>query len=100
MLKLHHFILLVALSVDGGTVLPQPGPPKPDGGAGAGSASAQGRDGGVVEPKPVIMDGTPWPDKPRLLTTLDGRAIVAARAAIWDLTDLFVKNDKRFEGHC
>ncbi|MBN1207611.1 MAG: hypothetical protein JXB05_22290 [Myxococcaceae bacterium] len=35
-----------------------------------------------------------------MLTTLDGRAIVAARAAIWDLTDLLVKNDRRFEGHC
>jgi hypothetical protein len=101
MLKLHHFILLVALSVDGGTITPQPDPSKSDAGtAAADSASVQGRDGGACEPRPAILEGTPWPEKPRLLATLDGRAIIAARAGIWELMDYFVKYDKRFAGSC
>jgi hypothetical protein len=101
MVKLHHFILLVALSMDGGTVTPQPDPPKPDAGtAAADSAGVQGRDGGACEPRPAFLAGTPWPEKPRLLATLDGRAIIAARAGIWELTDYFVKYDKRFAGSC
>jgi hypothetical protein len=101
MLKLHHFILIAALSVDEGTVTPQSDPPKPDAGiAAADSASVQGRDGGAREPRPAILAGTPWPEQPRLLATLDARAIIAARSAIWELIDLFVKNDKRFAGSC
>ena len=101
MLKLHHFLLLVALSVDGGIATPQPEPPKPDAGiAAADSTSAQGRDGGACEPRPAILEGTPWPEQPRLLATLDARAIIAARSAEWDLIDRFVKNDKRFAGSC
>jgi hypothetical protein len=101
MLKLHHFLLLVALSVDGGTATPQADPPKPDVGiAAADPASVQGRDGGACEPRPAILEGTPWPEKPRLLATLDARAIIAARSAEWELIDRFVKSDKRFAGSC
>ena len=101
MLKLHHFILLAALSMDGGPIPPQPGPKEPDAGTGAAdSAREHGRDGGAVEPKPVVMEGTPWPDKPRLLTTLDGSAIVAAYIAIRERMNLLVKEDKRNAGIC
>jgi hypothetical protein len=101
MLKLHHFILLVALSVDGGIITPQPDPSKSDAGtAAADSASVQGRDGGACEPRPAILEGTPWTEKPRLLATLDGRAIIAARAGVWEFMDYLVKYDKRFAGSC
>jgi hypothetical protein len=101
MLKLHQFILLVALSVDGGTVTPQPDPPKPDAGiVAADSANVQGRDGGACEPRPAILEGTPWPEQPRLLATLDARAIIAARSAIRKLVDLFEKSYPRDKEHC
>lgn len=101
MLKLHHFILLIALSVDGGTGSAQPDPPKPDAGTATGdSTRVHERDGGSCEPRPAILEGTPWPEKPRLLATLDGSAIIAARAAIRQLMERFVKNDPRFAGSC
>ena len=101
MLKLHHLILLIALSADGGTAPPLPSPVDPDAGtAAADSARAQERDGGACEPRPAIREGTPWPEKPQLLATLDGRAIIAARSAIRNLMDLFAKSDPRYAGHC
>jgi len=101
MLNLHHFLLLVALSVDGGTATPQPDPPKPDAGiAAADSASVQGRDGGACEPRPAILERTPWPEQPRLLATLDGRAIIAARSAIRKPIELFEKSYPRYTDHC
>jgi hypothetical protein len=86
MMNLHQFILLAALSMDGGAIPPQPVP--------------QGPDAGTAAPKPVILEGTSWPEKPRLLTTLDGRAIVAANIAIRERMKLLVKEDKRNAGIC
>ena len=101
MLKLHHFILLAALSVDGGALTPRSDPSRPDAGiAAADSARVQGRDGGACEPRPAILEGTPWSAQPRLLATVDARAIIAARAGIGELMDYFVKYDKRFAGSC
>lgn len=72
-----------------------------DAGIAAGdSASVQGRDGGPCEPRPAILEGTPWPEPPRLLATLDARAIIAARSAQWEVISRFVKHDKRFAGSC
>ena len=48
------------------------------------------------------MDGLRWPeeDELRLLTLLDGRAIVAAHAAIQEQRARFAKEDKKYAGHC
>ncbi|XXF79217.1 hypothetical protein P2318_05540 [Myxococcaceae bacterium GXIMD 01537] len=52
--------------------------------------------------KPVIVDGIRWPEdeEMRLLTSLDGRAIVAAHAAVQELMARFAKEDKRYVGSC
>lgn len=100
MLKPQYFVLLAALLVCGGTVTAQPNPPQLDAGTGGDLASLQDKEGGTVERKPGAMDDTHRPSKPRWLTTLDGRAIAAARAAIQDLMARSVKEDKRNAGNC
>lgn len=130
MLRPQHFILLASLLVDGGTAVPPSASPAPDAGAvsepvspaapdaGAVSApvspaapdagaagapaSASAPDAGKPPRKPVIVDGFRWPedDELRLLTVLDGRAVVAAHAAIQDLRARFAKEDKKYAGHC
>ncbi|MBN1209094.1 MAG: hypothetical protein JXB05_29820 [Myxococcaceae bacterium] len=50
--------------------------------------------------KPIVVDGIRWPDEARLLTTLDGRAIVAAHAAVQDLLGRFAVKGIRFSGRC
>jgi hypothetical protein len=95
MLRTHHFFLLVALLVDGGTVAPQPSPSVMDAGTGI-----PGPDAGTVARKPTIVNGIRWPEETQLLATLDGRAIMAAHAAMQDLMARFAKEDKRFVGHC
>jgi hypothetical protein len=98
--KFHHFNLLIALSMCGGIATAQPKPPQLDAGARADSASLQMRDGGDAESKSVILESKHGSGRPRLLATLDGRAVVAAQAAIRDLRERFVKQDKRNAGSC
>ena len=50
--------------------------------------------------KPIIVDGIRWPEEPRLLTVLDGRAIVAAHAAVQELEDRFALKGLKFFGRC
>lgn len=116
MLRPHHFILLVSLLADGGTTTSPSGHSEPDAGTAAAPApltapdagatgapaSPPAPDAGTVARKPVIIDGFRWPedDELRLLTLLDGRAIVAAHAAIQAQMALFAKEDKRYIGHC
>ncbi len=116
MLRPQHFILLASLLMDGGTVAPQSVPPAPDAGAvetpansprphvgttGA-PASPPKPDAGTPARKPVIIDGFRWPEDEelRLLTLLDGRAIVAAHAALQEQRARFAKEDKRYVGSC
>jgi hypothetical protein len=102
MLRPHHIILLASLLVDGGTVAPPPAPSGPDAGTVAAPPSSPALDAGTAARKPVIVDGIRWPedDEVRLLTTLDGRAIVAANAAIQDLMARLAKEDRRYVGSC
>jgi hypothetical protein len=48
------------------------------------------------------VDGLRWPEEEelRLLTLLDGRAVVAAHAAIQEQRARFAKEDKKYAGHC
>src|SRR5687767_8692046 len=86
MLKPQYFMALLVLTIHGGTAMSQPSPLQPDGGTDAGLASLEERHGGI--------------GGPRLLTTLDGRAIAAAYAAVGGRRDLFLKEDKRSAGIC
>lgn len=77
-------------------------PPAPDSGTVSASAPPSKPDAGAPVHKPVIVDGFRWPEDEQLrpLTLLDGRAIVAAHAAIQAQRELFAKADKKFAGHC
>jgi hypothetical protein len=46
-----------------------------------------------------MVDGR-WPDDMKTLATLDGRAVMAAHAAMQELMALQVKEDRRFAGSC
>jgi hypothetical protein len=50
--------------------------------------------------KPVIINGIRWPDEVQTLATLDGRAIVAAHAAMAHLLARLAKDAKDYAGHC
>jgi hypothetical protein len=54
----------------------------------------------AVLPKPLIVDGIRWPEETRFLTLLDGRAIVAAHAAVQDLFERFVRKGIGFSQRC
>jgi hypothetical protein len=95
MLKPQYVILLAALCISGGIATAQSNPQRVDAGAGAGSSSPQAWDGGTGEHKPATTAG-----QPRLLASLDGRAIAAAYAAIRELIVRAVKEDKRYAGIC
>ncbi len=59
-----------------------------------------GADAGTAARKPFIVNGIRWPEEVRTLTTLDGRAILAAHAAMQDLMARMAKEDSRYAGHC
>ena len=96
MLKLHHFIPLVLLSVDGGTVVPQP--EHSVSGVDAGIADA-----GIAAPPPPpadsirSADSIHWPENLRPLATLDGPAVLAANAALQRVLSRF---PKEYAGAC
>jgi hypothetical protein len=95
-------MLLVSLLVDGGTAAPPPDRPEPDAGTTAAPVSPRAPDAGTVARKPIIVNGLRWPedDELRLVTLLDGRAIVAAHAAIQAQMARFAKEDKKYATHC
>jgi hypothetical protein len=95
MLKPQHFILLTSLLVDGGTVTPAPTDGKP-----ASPPNHPAPDAGIAARKPLIVNGIQWPDEVRTLATLDGRAIMAAHAAMQDLKARFAKEDPKAASHC
>jgi hypothetical protein len=98
MLKAHHFILLISLLVDGGTTAPPPVSSPPDAGTPAPSPVAP--DAGPVVHKPTVVNGITWPEEVRTLATLDGRAIVAAHAAMQFLMARLAKEDPRYAQSC
>lgn len=101
MLKLHHFIPLVLLSVDGGTVVPQLNPPVS--GADAGIADAGIADAGVADagiaasPPSGAPDSIRWPENLRPLATLEGSAVLAANAALQRVLSRF---PREYAGAC
>ncbi len=113
MLRPHHFFLLVSLLADGGTVTPPPvpvgmdggtvtPPPAPaglDAGTGTAAASPSGRDAGTAPRTLPMVDGR-LPDDLKTLVTLDGRAVMAAHAAIQEWTAGMIKEDPRYAGTC
>jgi hypothetical protein len=109
MLRSLHFILLVSLMVDGGTVAPQPDAlapgsdggtvaPQPDAlapGSDGGTVAPQpdtlapGSDGGTVAPSPITVDSIRWPKDLQPLARLDGPAVLAAHAALQHVLSRF-----------
>lgn len=85
MLKPHLFVLLMLLSVDGGTAEPQPGPPP---------SSA---DAGAPVPPPASTGSIHWPENLRPLATLDGPAVLAANAVLQRVLSRF---PKEYAGTC
>jgi hypothetical protein len=100
MLRPLHFVLLASLLADGGPVLPPPAPTRGDAGAEATASSSYATDAGTVARKPTIVNGIRWPDEVQLLATLDGRAVIAAHAAMQHLMARLAKEDTRYAGHC
>lgn len=113
MLRPHHFILLVSLLADGGTVAPPSGSSRPDAGTDAGVVSPSARDTGtraaVVNPSArdagavarelPMVDGR-VPDDLQTLAELDARAVMAAHAAIQEFITSNVKANPRNAGSC
>jgi hypothetical protein len=97
MMKPHHFILLMTLVADGGTVAPQPSTSVADGGTVAPQPSTAVADGGIVTRQPIIAGGIHWPDEVRPLARLDGPAVLAAHAAMQRLLSSF---PKEYAGTC
>jgi hypothetical protein len=90
MLKPHHLILLISVSVDGGTI-----PLQPD-------ASTQGTDAGTIDAGTETPPSNPaasiqWPKDLRPLATLEGPAILAAHAVLQRVLSRF---PKEYAGAC
>ena len=100
MLKPPYFILLASLLVDGGTAAPPPTSPGPDAGTPAAPPSVPAPDAGTAARKPLIVNGIQWPEEVRTLATLDGRAVLAAHAAMQELTAHLAKEDPKAASHC
>ncbi|WP_233261925.1 hypothetical protein [Vitiosangium sp. GDMCC 1.1324] len=90
MLKPYHFIPLVLLSIDGGTVALQPD-------SSASGVDAGTADAGIIAPPPNTADSIRWPENLRPLATLDGPAVLAANAA---LQRVLSRVPKEYAGTC
>jgi hypothetical protein len=105
MLKSQHFILLIALLVnggtgasqslspalDGGTITPHPIAPVPDGGTHEAQPSPHSPDAGAVISLPGNAGAIHWPDEVHPVVVLDGPAVLAAHAALQSLLASFPK---------
>lgn len=111
MLRFLHFILLVSLVGDGGTVAPMPDTlapgsdggtvaplpdtltPSSDGGTVAPLPAplTPGSDGGTIVPSPITVDSIRWPKDLQPLARLDGPAVLAAHAALQHVLSRFPK---------
>jgi hypothetical protein len=99
MLRPHHVVLLVSLLADGGTAPPPPAPREAD--AGIHTVPDAGvPDAGAVASKPKVINGVRWPEEVRPLATLDGRAILAAHAAMQSLLARIAKQEPKYAGDC
>lgn len=50
--------------------------------------------------EPLIVNGIQWPEEVQTLATLDGRAVLAAQAAMQELTARLASEDPKHASHC